>query len=168
MRPTSSALACALLVPTFLGSVSCSAAGTGDAVARPPHLATMPAWIEASDDASIGTTIGTTAKTLPAPATSATGSWTTTSLGETGSPPKKTYSTRLIDLDVEGADLHDVCRLLAEVGKVNIVVADDVKGSVTLVLKRVPWDRALEVILRAKGYASERDGNIILVGTPEK
>ena len=68
-----------------------------------------------------------------------------------------------IDLDVKGADLHEVCRLIADVGKVNIVVSDEVKGAVTIKMKGVPWDQALDTILRAKGYRTEKDGSVILV-----
>ncbi len=46
-----------------------------------------------------------------------------------------------VDLDVKSADIHDVLRLLADVGKVNLVISDDVAGKVTLRLKRVPWDQ---------------------------
>jgi type IV pilus assembly protein PilQ len=46
-----------------------------------------------------------------------------------------------VDLDLKAADVHDVLRLLADIGKVNLVVADDVAGKVTLRLKRVPWDQ---------------------------
>jgi type IV pilus assembly protein PilQ len=46
---------------------------------------------------------------------------------------------------------------------VNVVVADDVKGTITLRLRNVPWDQALDTILRAKGYRAEREGNIITV-----
>ena len=48
-------------------------------------------------------------------------------------------------------------------GKVNIVVSDDVKGTVTIKMKGVPWDQALDTIVRAKGYRTERDGSVILV-----
>jgi type II secretory pathway component HofQ len=68
-----------------------------------------------------------------------------------------------IDLDVKGADIHDVLRLVAEVGKVNIVVAGEVSGTITLKLKRVPWDQALDVIVRARGLTYEREGNVIMV-----
>lgn len=47
-----------------------------------------------------------------------------------------------IDLDLKGAGIHDVFRLLADVGRVNIVVPDDVTGTVTLRLVRVAWDAA--------------------------
>ncbi len=46
-----------------------------------------------------------------------------------------------LDLDVKAADIRDVFRLLADVGKVNLVVNDKVDGKVTLRLKRVPWDQ---------------------------
>jgi type II secretory pathway component HofQ len=82
-----------------------------------------------------------------------------------GVPPstRPRYSGRRIDLDVKSADIHEVCRLLADVGKVNIVVADEVRGTVTLRLRNVPWDQALSTILRVKGFRAERDGNIITV-----
>jgi type IV pilus assembly protein PilQ len=68
-----------------------------------------------------------------------------------------------VDLDLQGVDIADVCRLLADVGRVNIVVADGVHGAVTLRLRRVPWDRALEVILQTKGLRAESAGDIIIV-----
>lgn len=46
-----------------------------------------------------------------------------------------------LDLDVKAADIRDVFRLLADVGRVNLVVDDKVEGKVTLQLKRVPWDQ---------------------------
>lgn len=46
-----------------------------------------------------------------------------------------------IDLDLQAADLRDVFRLLADVGRVNLVIDEQVSGRVTLRLKRVPWDQ---------------------------
>ncbi len=51
------------------------------------------------------------------------------------------YRGSTVDLDVKNADIKDVFRLLADVGKVNLVIADAVSGKVTLRLKRVPWDQ---------------------------
>ena len=73
------------------------------------------------------------------------------------------YAGARIDLDVKGADLQDVFRLIADVGRVNIVVAGEVTGTITLKLKGVPWDQALEVVAKAKGLSLERDGNVIIV-----
>lgn len=55
--------------------------------------------------------------------------------------PGAKYRGAPLDLDVKDADIHDVMRLLADVGNINIVVADSVKGRVTLKLKRVAWDQ---------------------------
>src|SRR5581483_349534 len=74
-----------------------------------------------------------------------------------------TYRGRPIDLDLKDADIGNVCRLLADVGKVNIVLGDGVQGSVTLSMKRVPWDQALAAVIEAKGLRTEREGNVILV-----
>jgi type IV pilus assembly protein PilQ len=73
------------------------------------------------------------------------------------------YSGRLIDLDLKNADIHNVLRLLSEVGNVNIITADDVGGSITIKMKSVPWDQALDVILNAKGLGMVRRGNLLRV-----
>ncbi len=73
------------------------------------------------------------------------------------------YGGRPIDLDLKDADIGNVCRLLADVGKVNIVLGDGVQGRVTLSMKRVPWDQALDAVIEAKGLRAEREGNVILV-----
>jgi type IV pilus assembly protein PilQ len=76
---------------------------------------------------------------------------------------KRKYSGRLIDLDLKNADIHNVLRLLSEVGNVNIITADDVGGSITIKMKSVPWDQALDVILNAKGLGMVRRGNLLRV-----
>ncbi|MCA9588434.1 MAG: secretin and TonB N-terminal domain-containing protein [Myxococcales bacterium] len=68
-----------------------------------------------------------------------------------------------MDLDLKDADLADVFRLLADVGRVNIVVGGEVSGKVTMRLRHVPWDQALDVIVRAKELSIERDGNVLLI-----
>jgi len=78
------------------------------------------------------------------------------------------YTGARVDLDVKGADLQDVFRLLADVGHVNIVVSGDVTGTITLKLKNVPWDQALDVIARTKSLDTERDGNVIMVTLRER
>lgn len=75
----------------------------------------------------------------------------------------RSYRGRRIDLDFNNADIHNILRLLAEVGGVNIVTSDDVTGSVTIRMRNVPWDQALEVVLQAKGLGMVRRGNLIRV-----
>ncbi len=73
------------------------------------------------------------------------------------------YTGRRIDLDFKDADIHNILRLLAEVGGVNVITSDDVTGSVTIRMRDVPWDQALELILQSKGLGMVRRGNIIRV-----
>ena len=73
------------------------------------------------------------------------------------------YTGRRIDLDLKDADIHNILRLLADVGRVNIVTADDVQGNVTIRMRNVPWDQALDVVLQAKGLGMVRSGNLIRV-----
>jgi type IV pilus assembly protein PilQ len=73
------------------------------------------------------------------------------------------YSGRRIDLDLKDADIHNILRLLADVGKVNIVTADDVSGNITIRMRNVPWDQALDVVLQAKGLGMVWQGNLIRV-----
>ena len=76
---------------------------------------------------------------------------------------RKRYSGRRIDLDFKDADIHNILRLLSDVGNVNVVTSDKVKGTVTIRMKNVPWDQALDVILRAKDLGQVREGNLIRV-----
>jgi len=68
-----------------------------------------------------------------------------------------------IDLDVKDADVHDVFRLLSDAGHVNLVVADDVAGKVTVKLKRVAWDLAACTIAAVHHLRIDVQANILLV-----
>jgi type IV pilus assembly protein PilQ len=76
---------------------------------------------------------------------------------------RPTYSGRRIDLDFKDFDIHNILRLLSDVGQVNIITSDDVKGTVTIRMRDVPWDQALDVILKSKGLGMQREGNLIRV-----
>lgn len=77
------------------------------------------------------------------------------------------YTGRRISLDLKDAEIHNVLRLLADVSKLNIVASDDVKGRITLKLRNVPWDQALDIILTSKQLDKVRNGNIIRVAPIE-
>jgi type IV pilus assembly protein PilQ len=77
-------------------------------------------------------------------------------------PPVRPAGRR-ITLDVRDADIQDVCRLLADVGHANIVVAGDAHGTVTVKMHDVPWDEALDAIVLSKGLSLERRGEVIIV-----
>lgn len=72
-----------------------------------------------------------------------------------------------VTLDFKDADITNVLRILSYKSGINIVAGKDVSGPVTIRLTDVPWDKALDVILRTYGYAYEREGNIIRVTTTE-
>lgn len=73
------------------------------------------------------------------------------------------YKGPSIDIDVKDADLHNVFRFLADAGGANIAVPDEVKGSVTLRLKRVPWEQALCTVVRVKKLELRKEGSIYYV-----
>ena len=68
-----------------------------------------------------------------------------------------------IDLNVKGADIQDVFRLIADVGRVNLVIPDDVTGKVTLRLVRVAWDAVACALAAIHRLTITVDGNILLV-----
>jgi type IV pilus assembly protein PilQ len=73
------------------------------------------------------------------------------------------YTGRRIDIDLKDADIHNVLRLLADTGHVNVVTADDVSGTITIRMRNVPWDQVLDVVLQSKGLGMVRQGNLIRV-----
>lgn len=76
-------------------------------------------------------------------------------------PPRAT--SKRISIDVVHADVHDVLRMLAEMGQLNVVISDGVQGKVTLRLRNVPWRQALDTVLASHGLGQELRGNILRV-----
>jgi hypothetical protein len=91
----------------------------------------------------------------------------TTSVEVPPAGPKE-YTGQRISLDFKDADIQNVLRILADVSGLNIITTDDVQGKITMRLVDVPWDQALDSILKARGLDMVRDGNIIAVSTVEK
>lgn len=72
---------------------------------------------------------------------------------------------RRISLDFQQADISNVLRLIAEVSGFNIVVGEGVKNKVTMKLANVPWDQALDMLLKMNALGMIRQGNIVWVDT---
>jgi len=72
-----------------------------------------------------------------------------------------------VTIDFKDADIHNVLRILSYKSDVNIVAGKDVEGVITIRLVDVPWEKALDVVLKTYGFAYEREGNIIRVATVE-
>ncbi len=75
----------------------------------------------------------------------------------------KQYSGHPVSLDFQGADLRAVLRTFAEISGLNIVIDPAVQGSVDVSLRDVPWDQALDIILRANKLGYSVDGTIVRV-----
>jgi len=73
------------------------------------------------------------------------------------------YVGKKVSFEFKDIDIHNLLRVIAEVSKKNIVVADDVSGKITIRLRNVPWDQALDIILASKGLGKEEIGDIIRV-----
>jgi type IV pilus assembly protein PilQ len=68
-----------------------------------------------------------------------------------------------IDLNFQNVELRSVLQIIAEVAELNLVVSDTVSGNITLRLKNVPWDQALDIILKTKGLDQRTVGNVLLI-----
>lgn len=92
-----------------------------------------------------------------------------TDVGEASTPKEDLvvgethYIGRRISLDFQQADISNVLRLIAEVSGFNMVVGEGVKSKVTMKLVSVPWDQALDMILKMNGLGKIRQGNILWI-----
>jgi type IV pilus assembly protein PilQ len=73
------------------------------------------------------------------------------------------YHGQRISMDFKDADLTNVFRIIAEVSNLNIITSDDVKGKVSLRLVNVPWDQALDIVLRSKSLGASQEGNVLRI-----
>lgn len=68
-----------------------------------------------------------------------------------------------VDLELQDADVHAALRLLADLGDVNLVVDDRVKGTITVRLRQVTWEDAFAAVLAAKGLTAVTVGDTVTV-----
>jgi type IV pilus assembly protein PilQ len=78
------------------------------------------------------------------------------------------YTGRPVTFNFQDVPVRTVLQLIAEETNINIVSSDTVAGNLTLRLVNVPWDQALDIILRAKNLDKRREGNVIWVGPQEE
>jgi type IV pilus assembly protein PilQ len=91
------------------------------------------------------------------------GATSITAISGGGAVSSKVYKGKRINLDFKEADIHNILRLVSDVSKLNIITSDDVRGKITLTLRNVPWDEALDIILQSKGLAMKQVGNILRI-----
>jgi len=79
--------------------------------------------------------------------------------------PNKGYTGTPMTMDFVNADVTNILRLLGEISNLNIVWGPEVKGTVSMRLKNVPWDQALDLILANNNLGKRSDGNVIWITT---
>ncbi|HEX9019831.1 MAG TPA: type IV pilus secretin PilQ, partial [Nitrospirota bacterium] len=75
------------------------------------------------------------------------------------------FTGRRISLDLQDADLVNVMRLFAEVANLNIILAPDVKGKVTVRMVNIPWDQAMSIILKMNGLGFALENNVLRIAS---
>lgn len=73
------------------------------------------------------------------------------------------YSGEKLSLNFQNIEVRAVLQLIADFTGLNIVASDAVNGNITLRLKNVPWDQALDIILKTQGLGMRKSGNVVLV-----
>jgi type IV pilus assembly protein PilQ len=77
------------------------------------------------------------------------------------------YTGEPISVNLKDVDLKDFFRLIHEISGLNVVLDPNVHGSLTVVLDDVPWDQALDIVLKNNNLARQLDGNVLRIATVE-
>lgn len=78
------------------------------------------------------------------------------------------YTGKPISLDFQDVPVRQVLQIIAQINNFNLVTTDTVNGNVTISLSGVPWDQALDMILRVRGLDKRLEGNILLIAPTEE
>jgi len=81
---------------------------------------------------------------------------------------EKVWEGEKLSLNFQDIEVRSVLQLIADFTGLNVVVSDSVQGNLTLRLKNVPWDQALDIILKTKGLAMRQNGNVLLIAPAEE
>ena len=76
---------------------------------------------------------------------------------------EKVYTGEALSMEFQDVEIRSVLDILAQFTEMNVVASDSVSGNITLRLINVPWDQALDIILKSKGLGKRENGNVILV-----
>jgi type IV pilus assembly protein PilQ len=120
----------------------------------PPVAAPAPAPANLSTDNALAMLQAAQAATAQAPAAPQ---------GGAAAPNQSRFTGHNVTLDFQGADLRAVLRTFAEISGLNIVIDPTINGTVDVSLREVPWDQALDIILRANKLGYSVDGTIVRI-----
>src|SRR5688572_20862767 len=81
---------------------------------------------------------------------------------------KPTPKSNLLSFYFQNIELKALLQLIAKNSGLNFVISDSIKGNVTLNLKDVTWQQALDIVMKSHGLTSRRSGNVIYVSTIEE
>ena len=79
-----------------------------------------------------------------------------------------TYAGEKLSLNFQNISTREALNVIADFTNLNMVISDTVSGNLTLRLKEVPWDQALQIILDSRGLVQQKDGNVIMVAPREE
>ena len=133
-----------------------AAAAPAKAAAKPVQIVLPPAARQAATAQAPAVRQAATAQTPQPPPTPPPGD-------QPGSRQGRQFTGHPISLDFQGADLRAVLRTFAEISGLNIVIDPAVQGTVDVALRDVPWDQALDIILRANKLGYLVDGTIVRI-----
>ncbi len=78
------------------------------------------------------------------------------------------YTGEKLSLNFQDIEVRTVLQIIADFTGFNLVASDTVDGSITLRLKNVPWDQALDIVLKSQGLAKQQIGNVLMVGPADQ
>jgi type IV pilus assembly protein PilQ len=143
-----------VVVPAPVAALPAALTGTATALAS-PAIAQPAAKAETTPAPSIVIAIPGVTPAPAAPQQAAT------------PPPAGRYSGEPISVNLKDVDLRDFFRLIHEISGLNVVVDPAVKGSLTIVLDDVPWDQALDIVLKNNDLDKQLDGNVLRIATKD-
>jgi type IV pilus assembly protein PilQ len=148
-------------VPTPVAALPTALTQPSAALAVPVAPAPAPAAAPKPAAANAGYTEISDSAAPAAPASSAAAQQAPTPA------PGTRYSGEPISVNLKDVDLRDFFRLIHEISGLNVVVDPAVKGSLTIVLDDVPWDQALDIVLKNNDLDKQLDGNVLRIATKE-
>src|ERR1700691_1505516 len=143
------ALPTALTQPSAALAVPVTPAPQPAPAAAPKPAAANTGYTEISDSTTTAPAGSSAAQQAPTPA------------------PGSRYSGEPISVNLKDVDLRDFFRLIHEISGLNVVVDPAVKGSLTIVLDDVPWDQALDIVLKNNDLDKQLDGNVLRIATKD-
>ena len=174
-EPVATASTAAAEIPAPSSALPAAMAQTSSALATPASAQPL----EPATAAPVKEAIETASNTVPAPAPApvptaapapmpeATPAPIAQTPGTTSVAPAGKYSGEPISVNLKDVDLRDFFRLIHEISGLNVVVDPGVKGNLTIVLDDVPWDQALDIVLKNNDLDKQLDGNVLRLATKE-